>query len=139
MPEERTLESVTFGALDKSARDAVYDLFNKQYQAGKKLSLDPNTIFPKAGSLSLAIDYCGDKLNKINPASFKFLNRNQRKALLQELMFSFYIFSEQYILDEALDLREKLKERAAQIKLCASLINDLRKSANHLKTPSTVV
>jgi len=139
MPEKRTFENLTFGALDKSGREAVYDLFNKQYQSGKKLSLDATAIFYKAGSLSLAIDYYGGKLNKINPASFKFLNDNQRKALLQELMFSFYIFSEQYSLDEAMGLRENLKDRAAQIQLCAALINDLRKSANHLKTPANVV
>ena len=147
MPVSSILDHTSFARLDKAGQAAVRKLFDKVYQSydldkkpareqselfnkRKTLagSLDFNELFYERKSLAVSLDFYGSRLDEINPASFKFLTRQQRLALHNELLFAFYIFSAQYQLDESEHRRQDLKARGEQIKKCADLINELRMS-----------
>jgi len=93
-------------------------------------------IFRARQSLALSLELYSNKLQQINPASFKLLNPDQQAALENELLFMFYCFSAQYQLDEAEHRRQGLKPISDQIKKCAQLIYDLR-GASQVNTPET--
>ena len=120
------LDSTSFGGLDDAGQKAVRNLFDETYHSGQQLTLDHLQLFRQRKSLAITLNYYGDRLNKINPASFKFLSNQQRTVLREELLFAFYIFSAQYQLDEAEHRRQGLSERSEQIKTCAVLLNTLK-------------
>ena len=132
------LESTSYSNLNAAGKRAVLRLFDKGYLVGNKLSLSTPQIFSKRKSLSVSLDFYGSQLDTINPASFAFLHPRQRKVLEQELLYAFYIFSAQYQLDEAEHRRQNLPERSAQIKNCAHLISELRRSGKK-KTPESLL
>ncbi len=138
MPVSSILDSTSFSALGVAGQKAVRDLFDKTYQSADRLAIDYPVLFGQQKSLSVSLNFFSNKLDKINPASFKFLRSFQRDALEQELLFAFYIFSAQYQLDEAEHRRQGLPARSEQIKKCACLINALRKSAT-AETPETML
>ena len=132
------LESTSYSNLNAAEKRAVLRLFDKGYLVGNKLSLSTPQIFSKRKSLSVSLDFYGSQLDTINPASFAFLHPRQRKVLEQELLYAFYIFSAQYQLDEAEHRRQNLPERSAQIKNCAYLMSELRRSSKK-KTPESLL
>lgn len=124
------LHSTSFGSLDIAGQKAVRALFDETYQSREGLKLNHLQLFRQRKSLDVSLAYFGSKLSQINPATFKFMNPIQKAALEQDLLFSFYIFSAQYQLDEAEHRRQGLQERNEQIKRCADLINKLRNAPN---------
>lgn len=128
MPISSALDSTSFSALNRSGTNAVYGLFGK-YRKGNRLALDIDnaTLFSKRKSLTVSLDYYGGRIEKINPASFKYLTSQQKVAYLQELLFAFYILSAQYQLDYIESRRQTLKDRSKQLQHCAYLIEELKK------------
>ena len=136
------LESTSFSALDELGQKAVRALFedynsdvptpltgedHDDYDEDERTPLiNTVDIFRKQQSLALSLELYSNKLQQINPASFKFLYPDQQAALENELLFMFYCFSAQYQLNEAEHRRQDLKELSDQIKKCAQLIYDLR-------------
>lgn len=127
MGVEHILESTSFASLDDSGQEAVRLLF-KSYQMGSKFSLEHLPLFKKRKSLETTLKDARYLLDKTNPASFKFLAPIQREVLKEELLFSFYIFSAQYQLDEAEHQRQGLYTLSEYIKKCALYIDSLSES-----------
>ena len=137
MPNQSILDSTSYSTLDISAKKAVCGLFEDSYRAGKEISFDTYAIFKQRQSLAVSVERCALRLDKTNPAGFKYLNDLQREWLRQELLFAFYIFSAQYHLDKVEHRGQALKDRGDQILHCASLIQDLDNSAS--TTPETLL
>lgn len=151
MTVDSILESTSFASLDADGQEAVRQLF-QSYQQGKKLALEHTPLFKKRKSLQATLPNAQYFLDKTNPASFKFLSQNQRDVLKEELLFTFYLFSAQYQLDESEHqrqglpaLREYIKKTASYIDLLTELeteatpqsllnriINDSEKNAKYL-------
>ncbi|WP_133128075.1 hypothetical protein [Legionella nagasakiensis] len=132
------LRHTSFSTLDEADQDAVRQLFNDVYQKEQTMTLDILELFKHRQFLSTSLELYSKKLARTNPASFKFLSKEQRIVLEEELLFTFYLLSAQYRLDEAESRRQNLQQRSEQIKHCAKLINQLRQSS--LKTtPETLL
>lgn len=138
MPISSILDSTTFSTLDAAGRQAVHGLFHDRYLREEKVALDISAIFKKRKALAITLDAYRSQISKINPASFPYLSQTQRKALLRELLFAFYIFSAQYKLDSAEHRWQNQKIYGALIKQCADLINELKKSSKAL-SPETIL
>ena len=138
MPVGSILDSRSFSALDATGQKAVRQLFDKIYQADEQLMLADLQLYKHRTSLAVPLDFYTRRLDKTNLASFKFLNRVQRAALHQDLLFTFYLVSAQYQLDATEGLRQSLRQLALQIKYCACLIKELRK-AGQRTTPATIL
>ena len=132
------IDRPSFWSLDVAEQKTVRHLFDKKYKSGAHLDLDHGQVFRHQKALSTSLAYFSLRIDKINPASFKYMDPNQTEVLEQELLFAFYIFSAQYQLDEAEHRRQGLRERSEQIKRCAQLINELRKST-HAVTCETLL
>ena len=138
MPVGSILESKSFCALDDAGQKAVRQLFDKIYQANEKLQLDDLPLYQHRESLEESLDFYTHRLDKINLAGFKYLNREQRTVLHQDLLFTFYLLSAQYQLDAIKGESQSRRQRAEQIKYCASYIKELRK-AGQRTTPETIL
>ena len=138
MSESSIIDNTSFWTLDVAQQKTVRDLFDNTYLSSARLAMDYRPLFKQQKSLSAPLDYSSHRLDKINPASFKYMYPYQKKELEQELLFAFYIFSAKYKLDEAEHRRQGLPGRKEQIKQCAKLINELRKSTQE-KTCETLL
>ncbi|KTD38386.1 hypothetical protein [Legionella oakridgensis] len=132
------LKHTSFSTLDEAEQNAVRRLFDDVYQKKQRMTLDVLEIFKQRQFLSTSLDIYGKKLAHLNPASFKFLSKAQRIVLEEDLLFTFYLLSAQYQLDEAESRRQNLQQRSEQIKHCADLINRLRQNGLET-TPETIL
>lgn len=98
---------------------------------GEQISFHPNnidldTIFRSRKALARSIKFYGHRLAKIDPASFKFKTKNQRKALEEELLNTFYLIYDECQLHLFENNRPLLRERGAQLVRCVNLLERLR-------------
>lgn len=138
-----TLEHLSFSALAHSDQIAVRHLFDNIYQSGSKLTLNTLELFRQRQHIPVSLNFYNKKLERINNATFRYLNKSQRKLLHQELIFTFYLLSCQYQLtglnlDGSDSQRHKMRELGDQIKQCADLIKELRR-AGKPQTPETML
>jgi len=126
MSGDSIFNSTTFNTLDASGQQAVRHLFDEHYLSGSMPDWDTTEIFRQRTSLAVSVGISGQRLEKINPASFQFMSVSQKKALENELLFMFYTFSAQFQLDEAEHRRQNFAAQSDQIKLCARLLKRLR-------------
>jgi hypothetical protein len=131
MPEEKrsVLSRTSYGTLELQERFALHTFFWRTHHQASKQKFDINELFQHRKSLLANLEFYSKRVASINPASFRFLNGAQRSSLTQELLFSFYLLSAQYQLDEAESRRHNLKSLREQIKKCAELLDLLRISA----------
>lgn len=73
--------------------------------------------------------YYKAELDKLNPAMFAFLEPEQKKSLIDQLIFTYYLLYAQYQLDEAEERRYTLEGHRAALELCARRIKELETSA----------
>lgn len=138
-----TLEHISFNALTHSDQRAVRHLFDYAYQSGSKLTIDALELFRQRQPISVSLNFYSKKLERINNATFRYLNKPQKSVLHQELLFTFYLLSSQYQLtglnlDGSDSKRKKMRELGDQIKQCANLIKELRNAGKPL-TPETML
>ncbi|PJE08022.1 hypothetical protein [Legionella sp.] len=69
------------------------------------------------------------ELDKQNPASFGFLTPEQKRRLVNQLLFTYYLLYAQYQLDEAEERRYTLEGHRKALKLCAQRIHELENTA----------
>lgn len=138
MPLNRILKSTSPGALDADSRQMMYGLFDETYQRGQKKALDTRAIFDTRHALTASLSFYDARVEDINPALFPYLKPSEAKALEEELLFAFTLFSSQYHLDEVFQRRQCLQERSEKIKHCANLISKLRKSSQK-ETPKSML
>jgi len=118
-------DRTSFFTLNDTEKATVRGYAEAQHVEGLP-NIDTTEIFRHQVVLSTSLDFYGKKINKINPASFKFMSPEQRRNLEEELFFAFYIFSARYQLDHVERRGRALADRGDQIKKCALLINTLR-------------
>ena len=117
--DQHILDSTSFSSLDVDGQSAVRALYNN-YRSKESFIWDETIdIFRRRKSLQALLSTAKPRLGEINPASFKFLNEQQKQALINELLFTFYCLSAQYHLDEAEHRRQGLKELCELINTCA--------------------
>ncbi len=88
--------------------------------------------------LSTLHDYYLSELLKTNPASFRFLKREQRDRLRNKLLYTFYLLYAQYQLDAAEGRRYTLKGdggHPALLRLCVQRIQSLNSASFGEETP----
>lgn len=128
------LQHTSFNTLDKDGKKAVCGLFAKYHQdkdqvqdqdQDQTLDLPMVDLFRNRLSLAETGNDYKSRIQAINPASFKFLNPDEKLALKEELLFAFYIFSAQFDLDHTEGRRQNLKELSELIWQCAELKNSL--------------
>ena len=126
--------------LDDARKKAVRALYDETYRKGGTLDFDHLQLFGQRQSLTTLLDTYGAQLERLNPTCFKYMGLAQRKALEQQLLFAFSVFSAQYQLDESEHRRQVLADRAAQIKTCALYTDQLRATSFGKKeTPETLL
>lgn len=154
MPRNSILDSTSFIANDDAGRKAVCDLFANTFEQGQPLDLNSLPLFniqdPATGkervspsiaqrnSLSRSLAFYTNQLDKTDLTSFIFLNEQQQVERYQNLQFTFYLISAQYLLDEIEGRRQNLQKYAEQLKQCAFLIHELRKAMSEI-TPATIL
>ncbi|KTD36597.1 hypothetical protein Lnau_1581 [Legionella nautarum] len=69
--------------------------------------------------------YYKAELDKLNPAMFAFLHPEQKKRLVDQLIFTYYLLYAQYQLDEAEERRYTLEAHRKALELCAQRIKEL--------------
>ncbi|WP_133130148.1 hypothetical protein [Legionella yabuuchiae] len=124
------LTTATFASLSPESLKGVITLFQQQENTTLAEVFEKETlsIFRSRTPLAEAVATKSNRLAEINPASFEFLSPSQKLALEEELLFSFYIFSAQYHLDETEDRKSSLRELSNKIFLCSELIYAIRLS-----------
>lgn len=122
----KTLDTTSYSALDDTSRKATHTFFATKLDPQKGISLDIRQLFASRQPLLASADFYGERLDQINPASFAFLSQVQRWALIRELIFTFYVLSAQYQLDEAEARRQNLKKLRERLKKCSDFIEELQ-------------
>jgi hypothetical protein len=121
----KILDTTSYSALDDQSRKDIHTFFATKLHP-HHLLLDIRQIFAKRQALLASADFYSERLDQINPASFRFLSQVQRWALIRELMFTFYVLSAQYQLDEAEARRQNLKKLRERLKKCSDFIEELQ-------------
>jgi hypothetical protein len=124
-----------FGALDGTAQQEIHDHFSKIIQ-GDLPKWDNLDLFRHRNFLVSNIHYISKRLKDINPASFQFLNKPQREALLNELLFSFYMISAHYHLDDIESRKQNSAKQLQELQLCTAKIMALQ--SYNLSGPETI-
>jgi hypothetical protein len=121
------LESTSFSSLDEAGKNTVRKAFI-QYLQGEKPDWSAKEISRNRKTIATLLSIYSQKMAQINPAAFKYMDDSQRAVLNDELLFTFYLLSAQFQIDEAEHRRQGLKQQSDQIKSCAKLIHQLRAS-----------
>ncbi len=137
MTTNNILEKMAFNTLDNAGQKAIRRLFSNQYLKGKKPDWNTLELFRQRQSLASTVSFYDNRLGDLIPATYQFLSEHQKKAVEQELLFMFYVFSAQYQLDEAEHRRQGLQEQSVRIFECVTLLKQLREDKS--KTPAAML
>ena len=97
---------------------------------------DIASIVKARKDLAYSVEFYGDKLNKLDPASFVYLSESLRQTCEEELLFTFYNFSAQYQLHLFEGDQYNAKQCVTQLQRCANLLNTLRNTPKLSETRS---
>lgn len=124
------LSHISYAALkpdDQQVVQSVFDAFQSSNadhhtlaSAFKGLSVE---VFRKKHELSESVEIFSNRLDGINPTTIHLLNTAQKKALHQELLFGFYIFSAQFYLHEVESNKQYLKNISERLHQTTNFIN----------------
>ncbi len=115
----------SFEGLDEVAQQEIHRHFSKVLK-GDLPEWNTLDLFRHRNYLTSNLQFIGKRVKEINPATFQFLNKLQREALLNELLFSFYMISAQYHLDDIESRKQNSAKQLAELQLCAAKIMALR-------------
>ena len=87
---------------------------------------DVADIFKVRHDLARSVAFYGDRLDKLDPVSFNYLNPHQRIACEEELLYTFYVVSAEYQLHLFEGSHQRVKKRLKQLQRCVNLLNALR-------------
>ncbi len=115
---------------DKTKPDSAHNAFQlfKKKKAGAVDNDLKSTVFEffkQRKSLAANLDFYASQLSSINTAKFRFLNDKQRDQQKEELLFTFYLLSAQYVLDSLEDRDQVLSASRDDILQCAALLEKL--------------
>ena len=138
------LSHISYAALkpsDQLVVQSVFDAFQSSNadhhtlaSAFKGLSVD---VFRKKHELSESVEIFSNRLDSINPTTIHLLNHAQKKALHQELLFGFYIFSTQFYLHEVESNKQYLKNIAEKLHQTTNLIHVI--NCDKLEGPKAIL
>ncbi len=123
------LDRRTFSSDEQKALRAV---FVDHYQQGQSAAFFLNKdLFSRRASLAIALEIYSHRLNRINPALLQYLSDEEKKVQEQDLLYTFYLLSAQYQLDENEDRHQDWLMRRAQLLQCARYIETIKAQVEH--------
>lgn len=83
----------------------------------------------RSDDIAAILPYYSHLLYAINPATFSFLTREAKAVLTNQLRFTYYLISSQYLLDEARGRKHALPKHKDAMQLCLEFIARLQNTA----------